>query len=84
MSWQLAAFGLLALALIGGFAWWERSHTELRIPSISGRLSKPAPMSGCAGEAIINYINSDGYLNTDLETIRNELKNPLPIEALTE
>ena len=37
-----------------------------------------------AGEAIINYINSEGYLATDLETIRNELKTPLPLEALIE
>lgn len=35
-----------------------------------------------AGEAIVNYINADGYLPTDLETIQRESKNPLSLEAL--
>ena len=35
-----------------------------------------------AGRAIINYIDDQGYLRTDLETIRAESKAPLTIEDL--
>ena len=37
-----------------------------------------------AGEAIINYIDAEGYLRTDFETIQKESKVPLTIEDLTE
>ena len=37
-----------------------------------------------AGEAIINYVDPEGYLRTDLETIRAESKTPLTTEALTQ
>ncbi|MDB5294935.1 MAG: rpoN [Phycisphaerales bacterium] len=36
-----------------------------------------------AGEAIINYIDPEGYLRTDLEAIRAESKVPLSPEAMT-
>lgn len=35
-----------------------------------------------AGEAIINYIDAEGYLRTPLEQIQAESKTPLPIEDL--
>ena len=35
-----------------------------------------------AGEAIINYIDDEGYLRTELETIQHESKNPLKLEDL--
>jgi RNA polymerase sigma-54 factor len=35
-----------------------------------------------AGEAIINYIDAEGYLRTPLEQIQAESKNPLTIESL--
>jgi RNA polymerase sigma-54 factor len=35
-----------------------------------------------AGEAIINFIDADGYLRTELELVRNEWKIPLTIEDL--
>ncbi len=35
-----------------------------------------------AGKAIINYVDDQGYLRTDLETIRTESKTPLTIEDL--
>src|SRR4051812_40950752 len=35
-----------------------------------------------AGEAIINYIDGDGYLRIDLETIQKESKKPLKLEDL--
>src|SRR5690242_18956108 len=37
-----------------------------------------------AGLAIVNYIDQQGYLRTDLETIKNESKAPLTIEDLQE
>ena len=36
-----------------------------------------------AGRAIINYVDEQGYLRTDLETIRSESKTPLTPEDLT-
>lgn len=35
-----------------------------------------------AGETVINYIDAEGYLRTDLETIQKEAKTPLTIEDL--
>src|SRR4051794_12723158 len=35
-----------------------------------------------AGEAIINYIDAEGYLRTELETIQKESKKPLKLEDL--
>jgi RNA polymerase sigma-54 factor len=35
-----------------------------------------------AGEAVINYINSEGYLRTDVETIIRESKTPLTVEDI--
>jgi RNA polymerase sigma-54 factor len=35
-----------------------------------------------AGEAVINYIDAEGYLRTPLEQIQKESKNPLAIEDL--
>lgn len=35
-----------------------------------------------AGEAIINYIDAEGYLRTDFETIKRESKEPISIESL--
>ena len=37
-----------------------------------------------AGEAVINYINAEGYLRTDPETIQKESKAPLTIEDINE
>jgi RNA polymerase sigma-54 factor len=41
-----------------------------------------SPEIRAAGQAIINYIDEDGYLRTDLETLRTESKTPLRIEDL--
>ncbi len=40
------------------------------------------PAVRAAGEAVINYINPDGYLKTDFETIQKESKTPLKTEDL--
>jgi RNA polymerase sigma-54 factor len=37
-----------------------------------------------AGEVLINYVDADGYVRTDLETIRKEAKSPLDPAALQE
>src|SRR5687768_720696 len=43
-----------------------------------------SPAVKAAGQAIINYINSDGYLKTDLELIQKESKTPLALADLQE
>ncbi len=42
------------------------------------------PAVKAAGEAIINYIDGEGYLRTSLETIQLESKRPLKLEDLYE
>src|SRR4051812_29423737 len=37
-----------------------------------------------AGEAIINYIDAEGYFRTDFETVQKESKTPLSLDDLTE
>ncbi|HEY4830346.1 MAG TPA: prenyltransferase/squalene oxidase repeat-containing protein [Solirubrobacteraceae bacterium] len=39
MSWQLGAFAILALALAGGFAWYERTRPDARIVALVGTLA---------------------------------------------
>jgi hypothetical protein len=39
MSWQLGAFGILALGLLGGFAWYERTRPDARIVALVGTLA---------------------------------------------
>ena len=39
MSWGLAAFALLALALAGGFAWYERSHPSAKVLALVATLA---------------------------------------------
>jgi RNA polymerase sigma-54 factor len=42
----------------------------------------PSDAVRAAGEAIINYIDAEGYLRTELETIQQESKRPLTLEDL--
>ena len=39
MSWQLAAYALLALVLAGGFAWYERSRPPARMVALVAALA---------------------------------------------
>src|SRR5215211_5816021 len=39
MSWQSASFALLALVVVGGFAWYERSRPPSRIVALVAALS---------------------------------------------
>ena len=48
MSWQLASFLLLALALGGGFAWYERSHPTARVLALVGTLAALAALGRIA------------------------------------
>ncbi len=39
MTWTLASFGLLALALVVGFAWYERSHPSSKVLALVATLA---------------------------------------------
>lgn len=54
MSWQLASFLLLAAALLGGFAWYERSHPSSRVLALVGTLAALAVLGRIAFAAIPN------------------------------
>jgi energy-coupling factor transport system substrate-specific component len=54
MSWQLASFLLLALALIGGFAWYERSHPSARVLALVGTLAALAVLGRIAFAPVPN------------------------------
>src|SRR5947209_20582162 len=48
MSWQLAAFAVLGLALAGGFAWYERTRPDSRIVALVGVLAAFAALGRIA------------------------------------
>src|SRR5437764_1530818 len=54
MSWQLGAFAILALALAGGFAWYERSRPDARIIALVGTLAAFAALGRIAFAALPN------------------------------
>jgi energy-coupling factor transport system substrate-specific component len=54
MSWQLASFLLLAAALAGGFAWYERSHPSARVLALVGTLAALAVLGRIAFAPIPN------------------------------
>ena len=54
MSWQLAAFGLLALALGAGFAWYERIRPDARIVALVGTLAAFAALGRIAFAPVPN------------------------------
>ncbi len=54
MSWQLGAFALLALALAGGFAWYERVRPDARIVALVGTLAAFAALGRIAFAAVPN------------------------------
>ena len=54
MSWQLASFTLLALALAGGFAWWERSRPSSRTVALVATLAALAVLGRIAFAALPN------------------------------
>jgi energy-coupling factor transport system substrate-specific component len=54
MSWQAGAFGILALALAGGFAWYERDRPDARIVALVGTLAAFAALGRIAFAAVPN------------------------------
>jgi energy-coupling factor transport system substrate-specific component len=48
MSWELASFALIALALGGGFAWYERSHPSSRVLALVATLAALATLGRLA------------------------------------
>jgi energy-coupling factor transport system substrate-specific component len=54
MSWQAGAFGILALALAAGFAWYERDRPDARIVALVGTLAAFAALGRIAFAAVPN------------------------------
>jgi energy-coupling factor transport system substrate-specific component len=54
VSWQLGAFTVLALALVAGFAWYERQRPDARIVALVGTLSAFAALGRIAFAAVPN------------------------------
>jgi len=54
MSWQLASFLLLGVALAGGFAWYERSHPSARVLALVGTLAALAVLGRIAFAPVPN------------------------------
>jgi energy-coupling factor transport system substrate-specific component len=54
VSWQLGSFTLLALALAGGFAWYERQRPDARIVALVGTLAAFAALGRIAFAAVPN------------------------------
>jgi Prenyltransferase and squalene oxidase repeat len=54
VSWQLGAVGILALALAGGFAWYERTRPDARIVALVGTLAAFAALGRVAFAALPN------------------------------
>jgi energy-coupling factor transport system substrate-specific component len=54
MSWQLGAFGLLAVALAAGFGWYERTRPDARVVALVGTLAAFAALGRIAFAALPN------------------------------
>jgi prenyltransferase/squalene oxidase-like repeat protein len=54
MTWQLAAFAILALGLAAGFGWYERSRPDARLVALVGTLAAFAALGRIAFAPIPN------------------------------
>src|SRR6201990_2390845 len=54
MSWQLAAFAILAVALAGGVAWYERTRPDARVVALVETLAASAALGRIAFAAVPN------------------------------
>ncbi len=54
MSWQLGAFAILGVGLLGGFAWYERARPDARIVALVATLAAFAALGRIAFAAIPN------------------------------
>ena len=58
MSWQAAVIGMLALALLGGFAWYERSRPPSQIVALVAALAAISVAGRVAFSPIPNVVPS--------------------------
>src|SRR6202165_856604 len=54
MTWQLGTFSVLAVALAGGFAWYERRRPDARIVALVATLAAFAALGRIAFAALPN------------------------------
>jgi energy-coupling factor transport system substrate-specific component len=54
VTWQLAAFAILGLGLLVGFAWYERTRPDARIVALVGTLAAFAALGRIAFAAVPN------------------------------
>jgi energy-coupling factor transport system substrate-specific component len=54
MSWPLAAYGLLGLALATGFAWYERTRPDAKVVALVGTMAALAALGRIAFAAVPN------------------------------
>jgi energy-coupling factor transport system substrate-specific component len=54
VTWQVGAFAILAVALAGGFAWYERIHPDARIVALVGTMAAFAALGRIAFVALPN------------------------------
>jgi energy-coupling factor transport system substrate-specific component len=54
VSWPLAAYGLLAVSLLAGFAWYERTRPDARIVALVGTLAAFGALGRIAFAAVPN------------------------------
>ena len=73
MSWQLTAYALLALVLVGGFAWYERSRPPARMVALVAALAALA----VAGRLVLAPI-PNVVATTDIVLITGYAVGPAP------
>src|SRR5437763_10497747 len=54
MTWQIAAFTILGVALVAGLGWYERSKPDARIVALVGTLAAFAALGRIAFAALPN------------------------------
>ena len=54
MTWQAAAFTILAVGLAAGFAWYERTKPDARLVALVGTLAAIAALGRVAFDTVPN------------------------------
>ena len=73
MTWQLAAFAILFVALAGGFAWYERTRPDARVVALVATLAAFAALGRIAFAALPNIKPT-----TDIVLIAGYALGPAP------
>jgi energy-coupling factor transport system substrate-specific component len=73
VTWQLASYGLLAVVLVGGFAWYERSRPPARMVALVAALAALA----VAGRLVLAPI-PNVVATTDIVLITGYAVGPAP------